>query len=29
MHPALRQHYRPDTARLRLPAWLRRAWLWF
>ncbi len=29
MHPALRQHYRPDTVRLRPPAWLRRVWMWF
>lgn len=25
--PALRQHYRPETD--RVPAWLRRVWLWF
>ena len=29
MHADLRQHYRPDTARLRVPPWLRRVWLWF
>ena len=29
MHAALRQHYRPATAHLRLPLWLRRVWLWF
>ena len=29
MHSALRQHYRPANARLRLPSWLRRGWLWF
>lgn len=26
-HLTLRQHYRPDTE--RMPAWLRRLWLWF
>lgn len=25
--PALRQHYRPAPD--RVPAWLRRVWLWF
>jgi hypothetical protein len=24
---ALRQHYRPEVD--RVPAWLRRVWLWF
>jgi len=27
MHTPLRQHYRPEAD--RLPAWLRRIWLWF